>query len=48
MANQESTTIQLSKETREQLKELGKMGETYDDVIKRLIKKAKECEKGND
>jgi predicted CopG family antitoxin len=44
MENQESTTIQLSKETREQLKELGKMGETYDDVIKKLIKKAKECE----
>jgi len=41
----EITTIQLSKETKEQLKEFGKMGETYDDVIKRLIKIAKECDK---
>lgn len=45
MANEEITTIQISKEARDQLKELGKMGETYDDVRKRLIKKAKECEK---
>ncbi len=44
MANQESTTIQLSKETRDQLRGLGKMGETYDDVIKRLIEKVKRCE----
>ena len=35
------TTIQISKELRNQLKELGKMGETYDDVIRRLIKIAK-------
>jgi predicted CopG family antitoxin len=48
MTVQESTTIQLSKETREKLKEIGKMGETYDDVIKRLIKTAKECEKRNE
>lgn len=45
MAKEELTTIQISKEVRESLKELGKMGETYDDVIKKLIKKAKECEK---
>lgn len=45
MKTVEITTIQLSKETRERLKEFGKMGETYDDVIKRLIKIAKECEK---
>jgi predicted CopG family antitoxin len=45
MTTEESTTIQLSKQTREKLKEIGKMGETYDDVIKRLIEKAKECEK---
>jgi len=44
MAKEESTTIQISKEARESLKELGKMGETYDDVIKRLIKKVRECE----
>jgi len=40
----EITTIQLSKETRDQLKELGKKGETYDDIIRRLMEKAKECE----
>jgi len=45
MAKEEITTIQISKDVREMLKELGKMGETYDDVIKKLIKKAKECEK---
>ena len=45
MATNNITTIQISKQTREQLKELGKMGETYDDVINRLVKKAKECEK---
>jgi hypothetical protein len=34
----------LPSKVREMLKELGKMGETYDDVIKRLIKKIQECE----
>ena len=38
MEREEVTTIQISKETRGMLKELGKMGETYDDVIRRLIK----------
>jgi predicted CopG family antitoxin len=47
MAKEEITTIQISKEARDELRELGKMGETYDDVIKKLIKKAKECEKKN-
>ena len=37
----ELTTIQISKETREMLKELGKKGETYDDIIRRLIELAK-------
>jgi len=45
MAKENITTIQISKEVRDELKELGKMGETYDDVIKHLIKIAKECEK---
>ena len=45
MAKESLTTIQLSKETRDELKKLGKMGETYDDVIKRLVNTAKECEK---
>ena len=31
------TTIQISKELRDTLKELGKKGETYEDIIKRLI-----------
>jgi len=35
------TTIELSKETRDQLKELGKKGETYEEIIKRLLKLAK-------
>jgi len=34
------TTIELSKETRDQLKELGKKGETYDQIVRRLLKLA--------
>lgn len=45
MAKEGKTTIELSIKTRDRLKELGKMGETYDDVIRRLIKIAKEAEK---
>ena len=45
MSKDTLTTIQLSKETRDKLKQLGTMGETYDGVIIRLVKKAKECEK---
>jgi len=41
------TTIQISKETREMLKSLGKKGETYDDIIRRLIELAKRV-KGDD
>lgn len=44
MSKESVTTIQLSRETRELLKKFGKMGETYDDVIRKLIKNAKECE----
>ncbi len=32
------TTIQLSPATREKLKELGKKGETYEEIILRLMK----------
>ena len=32
-----TTTIPLEKETRERLRSLGRKGETYDQVIKRLI-----------
>ena len=32
------TTIQLSPGTRDELKELGKKGETYEEIILRLVK----------
>ena len=35
------TTIQISPETREELREFGKKGETYDDVIHKLMDVAK-------
>lgn len=34
----DTTTIKISKEVREKLKAIGKKGETYDAVIRRLIK----------
>jgi len=37
MTKENITTIQISKETRNGLKDLGKKGETYDDIIKRLL-----------
>ncbi len=45
-AKREMTTIQISKETREMLKELGRKGETYDDIIRRLIKLARKSREG--
>lgn len=36
----ELVKIPLTRETRERLKDLGKKGETYDAVIRRLIEKA--------
>lgn len=33
----EITTIKLSKETLERIKKIGNMGESYEDVIKKLI-----------
>lgn len=39
------TSIRLKAETRDELKKLGRKGETYDDVIKRLISDHKELEK---
>ena len=38
--NKQHTTIRISKEVREKLNEIGRKNETYDDVIKRLIKEA--------
>lgn len=40
------SSIQLSKETKNLLKNLGKMGETYEDVILRLIKTYKNLQGG--
>jgi len=40
-----STTIQLLAETRDELKALGSKGETYDEIIKRLIQAYKIEEK---
>lgn len=38
----EMTTIALSKEVKEKIKEFGMMGENYSDVIVRLIESARE------
>ena len=38
-----TTTIPLEKDTRERLRSLGRKGETYDQLVKRLISLA-ECE----
>jgi hypothetical protein len=45
MAKMDITTIQIAKETRDELADLGKKGETYDEIIKKLIQHMKECEK---
>ena len=42
-----STTILISKELRNSLKDLGKKGETYDDIIGKLVKFYKEKKKEN-
>jgi len=39
------TTIRLKKETVEKLKNLGKKGETYDDIVNRLIELWKKSQK---
>jgi hypothetical protein len=44
MSREGRTTIELSNETRDRLKELGKKGETYEEIIKRLLKLAKQKE----
>jgi hypothetical protein len=35
--NKKTATIKIEPETRDRLKELGKKGETYDEIIMRLI-----------
>lgn len=40
----ETTTIPLSKETRDLLKKYGQKGETYDELIRRLLDTAEQME----
>ena len=40
----ETTTIPLTKETRDLLKRFGQKGETYDELIRRLLQVAEEVE----
>ncbi|MGY5879096.1 MAG: hypothetical protein RTV31_02550 [Candidatus Thorarchaeota archaeon] len=40
----ETTTIPLSKETRDLLKKYGQKGETYDELIRRLLEIAEQIE----
>ena len=42
------TTIQINKETREELREFGRKGEAYDQLIHRLIEIARRIEFFND
>ncbi len=37
MENKETTTIRVTKETASELAALGKKGETYEDIIRRLL-----------
>ena len=39
---EEMVVIKVSRETRERLKALGRKGETYDDIIRRLLQLAEE------
>ncbi len=42
----ETTTIPLSKETRDLLRRFGRKGETYDELVRRLLTIAEEVEFG--
>jgi hypothetical protein len=42
----DTTTIPLSKETRDLLKRFGRKGETYDELVRRLLAIAEEVEFG--
>ncbi|MCW6171187.1 MAG: hypothetical protein LVQ96_08490 [Thermoplasmatales archaeon] len=39
----EQTTIQISKETREKLKKVGRKGQTYDEIIETLLEISKKA-----
>ncbi len=43
-----STTIQVSKETREKLKRVKRKGQTYDDIIENLLEISKKATFFND
>jgi len=43
--SKEWTTIRVRRTTAQKLKSLGKMGESYDDVINRLIKEHEDVER---
>jgi hypothetical protein len=45
MKKNANTTIQILTETRDELKSLGSKGETYNEIIKRLIRTYAEREK---
>jgi len=42
----EYTFVRLRRETVEKLKKLGFKGETYDDIINRLIEEVEKCREG--
>ena len=39
----DQTTIQISKETREKLKKVGRKGQTYDEIIEKLLEISKKA-----
>jgi hypothetical protein len=39
--NEEITTIQITKATRDELKKHGTKGDTYDEIIRKLLEQAK-------
>ena len=45
MSSNKFTTIRITKELKDELKTLGKMGESFNEVIERIIKEKKEGEK---
>ena len=45
MPKEEITTIRVLKSTKDQLGEYGKKSETYDDIIKRLLKEVLNAKK---
>jgi len=47
MAKTGVTTIQISKEIREELKAIGSKGETYDEIIRRLLQHKNKSKKGD-